>query len=224
MQNMEQSFKAKLGKGAYATCYLTDDNEVIKLYDSILKGKPLINIENDTYVFPYKISYDINGNIIFSLMPFIRGRSINKETIAIDKIISGIDKIYQDTDKLSESNIIIVDVNGKNILYNSTNNKFNIIDTDFFYYNEDFSYSKLTTMNTRHLNSAFIYETINDSKDIDTLITKSHCLYQIYSSMEKTSDNKLLKEYLITLKQFLEDRLSKDIVTLSDMKKAVRKL
>jgi len=209
-----------IGNGKNGNCYL-ENGQVIKIYNNknVLSGIPseFVGLYNDTYVFPEKMILDVNTKKrIAAVFRYIDSLTLDKKDISIYDVIDSIDKCYIDTDKLSKQGIRTFDVYPKNMMYN---NGIKIIDIDYYYLSDD---KDLFEDNISDLNYGLGLLFFDASKlcvDCPKLIMNESDLFNLYNQTFMSLDNKTLKQFLICLKDYVQEEEQKEVKMVSEYKK-----
>lgn len=194
-----------LGHGFYGTCYLTDDGKVFKDFNRIVEKpfipKELINVKNDTYIFYDKVLYK-DGNITSGYLKYIDSKTLDIKDIKMDDLISSIDKVYDDTKDISDKRICSYDVFPKNMMYDG---KIRMIDTDLYSIDNEKDKDVILYQNIRNVNDGIGELLFSLDFNIQN-INKNDELLGLFFQTFHSLDNKTLKEFLICLKKYLEDK------------------
>lgn len=213
-----------LGGGLTGSCYL-DSGKVTKIYKnpSVLYGIPseFVGLYNSTYVFPEKMILDSNtGKRVAAVFRYIESLPLDKKDISIDDVISSIDTCYTDTDKLSKQGIRTFDVYPKNMMYDKG---IKIIDVDYYYFSND---KDIFINNIDDLNFALMSLFIKSPLQMKCpeIIQENKVLFDLYNqAFSSGNDNKTLKEFLINLKDIVQEKEQKEVKMASEYKRLLSK-
>lgn len=226
----------KNGEGSNATCYLLDSNKVLKIYHENLSEynkvhsvnfEPLLNIKNNTFIFPEKLFVNKEGEVLGYISPFIEGDTLldNPNDIKIYDFINNLDNVYEDISKISKEGVFTCEMGPKNIIFN---NKFYIIDTDTYFVIKALSYDVCLSHNISIFNASILDYIVRNEKidqDLFTFINRNDNLRFLWEEMTSRENAKgLLKEFIISLKSDLEYEYKTNIETFSDIYKVFKRV
>lgn len=123
-----------IGIGSTATCYLTKDFRVLKVfrntfnkiirferYGNFISHMGLVSeYQNDSYVAPDEMLIK-NGKCVAYLYPYVDGKTlhtIKRTTLLTELFLENYDKLDSDTKEFSKSGLKFEDLHDKNIIYN----------------------------------------------------------------------------------------------------------
>lgn len=231
-----ESTPLKNGKGSNATCYLLEENKVLKIYHDNLSEynkvhsmnfEPLLNIKNNTFIFPEKLFVNKDGVVLGYISPFIEGETLldNSNDIKLYDFINGLDEAYKDISKISKEGVFTCEMGPRNIIFN---NKFYIIDTDTYFVIKALSYDVCLSHNISIFNTSILDYIVRNEKidqDLFTFINRNDTLRLLWEEMTSRENAKpLLKEFIIELKSSLEYEYKADIETFNDFYKVFKRV
>lgn len=209
-----------LGRGKEGSCYLLNDQEVIKLYH-ILQGNRKIyfeGFESGNISFPKDILF-YSDRIIGYTMNYLHGEKIIngfKRELELEKLKQmyiDIRNVINDYD-----NIYMEDFCLENILLDYQSNKFNLIDTSRWYLKEN---SK--DKNIMWLNKSLVYVLLRKNLEcLNECQNKSKQLFELYRLYKLGCEVPFL-ELLDVIKDDVEKKSNFKIKTLSDMAENINK-
>lgn len=217
-----------LGLGSEGTAYYDKDRKmVLKIYhdcfleefkecnyitqEEVLKFK---NVVNKTYIFPQEeIMYD--DYVIGYITSYQQGKTIdeiNPLRVNLKDFINASLKVDDDIKILSENGILTFDVL-YNIMYGRK--KVSIIDPTEYCFSKD-SYEHLLDINRKNFNTGIMLFLVDSY--FNEFIESSKELNDLYK------DRKInIKYFLLTFKNYLNEYMDKDVIRLSEAKKALNK-
>lgn len=216
---------AFVGSGAYGTCYLTQNNEVYKIYNfdiSTIDQKPadfdgFIGLYNDTYIFPEGLIY-VNNQLYGYIMRFIKGQELTfcYDDLTFKSLPKLIHKLEVDTAHISNQFIKNTDIKLQNTLVNS--NGIFIIDTEEYRYNKAINPHKLYHSNMMRIKLMFINELSNRYPLIKGMARRDDIMQDILKSL-KNDDTVSLAEFFKRLKIIAAHTLGEAVHTIGDLDK-----
>lgn len=213
-----------LGEGSEGKTYKCGSNEVIKIYHDFLEQSyteeyilRYKNVLNDSYYFATDTVKE-NEKIVGYKMNYCKGTSLlylNPLKVNIDDLIKAYIKLESDTIKLSSLGIKTYDV-----AYNTVFDlkKIGIIDT-VEYEDTDESTEKIMQYNQIRIQSTILTYLIDGM--YEQFLNNYKILHKKYQNRYKETID--VKEFLITFKKCLEEYCNKEIKTMNDTKKAIKK-
>ena len=205
-----------LGSGREGTCFLLDDNSVIKLLysdyysDYALQFK---DIESPTFVFPKNCAF-VKDYVRAIIMEYVQGDSLSKHKPIEQRIDLLGDKLQILTDSLddiSSKGILVKDFHCGNVIYND--NEFKVIDTLPYLYLHGNNYKNENLYEVMNRIYSFLLEDIMKYNEI-------YKKYGYIGNIDKL-DNPAI--YLRYLKEELENITDQEINTLSEANKVLKK-
>lgn len=205
-----------LGYGKDGTCFLLDDNSVIKLLysdyypDYVLQFK---DIDSSSFVFAKNCAY-VGNYVRAIMMEYVQGTSLSKNKPLNQKIDLLADQLQVLTDSLnsiSSQGILIKDFHCGNIIYDE--NSFKIIDTLPYLYLSGRNYKEDNLYEVMNRIYAFLLEDIMKYREIAEQ-------YGYVGNIERL-DNP--STYLRWLKLNIERSIDQSINNLDDAEKVLQK-
>lgn len=224
------------GIGSNATCYLLDNNKVLKVYRSdlseynmvdITNFEPLLNIKNNTFMFPEEIFTNDEGTVTGYIYSYVEGETLidKDEDILIEDFINKLDEVYKDISEISKEGVFTCEMGPRNIIFSD---KFYIIDIDNYFVIKALPYEVCLSHNISIFNSSILDYIVRNEKidqDLFTFINKNQLLRLLWEEMTSKENAKpLLKEFIIELKTTIEDDYNLDIDTFNDFHKAFKRV
>lgn len=221
----------KIGEGKCANIY-RNGNIVYKIFkknsDSITfyskeMLQQLVGLKSSLCIFPSKILYDNNDNLLGYSMDFVNGRKM-KDIIAMlpfELLQAAITKAEYDVVELSKQNIMFNDIHDDNIMWNEETQSIQIIDTDFF--RKISNNPNLNNINYQKF--SITLQCMINSRICQYGITKHKELIPFYDSIRfNPKDVKTLSinEYISNLKAVIENDFGKQFNNLSEIEMALQ--
>lgn len=212
MKYVSKNIDKKLGYGKEGCCFLLKSGIVIKVLVSCQqKEKIIFSVKNNSFVFP-KDYILVDGDVNAITMDYVRGKTLLKETPNFQSIAilgSQLEKLLEDVKELSEKHIYVVDTFSGNIIYNKDGFKF--IDTLNYAFLKDRDVLKDNTEDVmQHIYEVLLNELFFDKK-----------LYSELSYINNKDFYYKPEEYLLLLKQRIQDTYQEEVNTLEDAKKLI---
>ena len=136
INNVKEIIVKKINKGRNGICYLTKDNQVLKVINDINETKlsELMKYNSESFIFPKSLVYEKKSNkCIGYLMDYVDGMPVKfiPETTLLDKYTHSIKKIEEEIAKLTVYKLHIIDAGISNVLFD-VNEDLKVVDTDFY--------------------------------------------------------------------------------------------
>lgn len=224
------------GEGSNATCYLLDNNKVLKVYHndlseynkvSITNFEPLLNIKSDTFMFPEEVFINNDDIVTGYIYPFVNGETLvdTEEDILISDFLNKLDEVYNNIEEISKEGVFTCEMGPKNIIFND---KFYIIDTDAYFVIKALPYEVCLGHNISIFNTSILDFIVRNEKidqDLFTFINKNQLLRLLWEEMTSKENAKpLLKEFIFELKQSMEEEYDTNIDTFNDFHKTFKRV
>lgn len=210
--------KRLIGKGCNSNCYLLDDGNIYKEYiypldiSDIERFKLLLKYDNESFAFPFEFNYD-EKNFYGYITRRASGKTLYncfKKSNIVDMSTHSI-LLERNIDYLSSGKFIMCDFHSENILYDGS--KFTVIDMDDYFRTNKYTYEEIKERNIG------FYKTLISGLFIENLINDK------YKSLiiDKISCKRYLKisasEFIISVKEMLDNFYKEDIKTMDDINK-----
>lgn len=216
----------RLGSGAFGTCYLMPNGfEVYKLFDDTeiqyyydLKFfDHLLDVKNDSYVFPENLIY-VKDKIIGYSMRYVFGQTLTNcfEKIKLSNLPKFISKLEIDTKKISDSFIKTSDIALRNTIVNKKG--FYFIDTDDYLYSDWRTPDKVYEENQKQIRSMLMTEIAKNYSEINLYIKEDKVMQFIMRTMKNDSKASLV-DFFVYLEILANKVADVPITTFSDLKK-----
>lgn len=202
--------------GTHSNIYKYNENEIMKILNNNVTIEQLEvmnilkNYESDLFSKPYLL-VEIKNKIKGYTMKHLDGQSLNNisETVVLEDMFNFFDdNVEKRLYKLCQDKLKMWDMNYNNVLYDEVKNQFHFIDTDCYKYDKSKSEEEIYIFNNSEIISVIIemmfYRNINQKKFIKF-------------SKKELENGKKLKVILYEIKEYLENRYNKKIVTLNDL-------
>lgn len=205
-----------LGYGKDGTCFLLDDNSVIKLLysdyypDYVLQFK---DIDSSSFIFAKNCAY-VGNYVRAVIMEYVQGTSLSKNKPLNQKIDLLADQLQVLTDSLnsiSSQGILIKDFHCRNIIYDEIS--FKIIDTLPYLYLSGRNYKEDNLYEVMNRIYSFLLEDIMGYREIAEQ-------YGYIGDLDKLANP---SSYLRWLKLNIESSTDQSINTLDEAEKVLQK-
>ena len=228
--------KIEHGEGSNSTCYLLNDDKVLKIYHSDILDynvvyeenlAPLLEIKNGTFIFPERMFTNDEGIVTGYISPCIKGETLvdSSDSPLIKDFVEQIDSVYQDILSISKKGVFTCEMGAKNIIFNG---KFYIIDTDTYFIINSIPEQMCLSHNLAMFNESILDYIVRQEKidqNLFAFINKNSVLRTLWIDMTSKEDAKpLLKEFICELKSELESIHNTDIETFDDFHKVFRRV
>lgn len=220
----------ELDSGAFATCFLTPNNEVFKIYNFGIANDEktpdyfddFIGVENDSYIFPEKLVF-IAGKLNGYTMRYVPGKDLDEAfpTLSFDLLPRFLAKIAEDTRKLSELRIKNTDIKFPNTMANEKG--LFIVDTEDYFVHQDVSPEVLYQDNMKRINLMFFTELCSCYPLVNYIVRKDQRMQEIMRSI-KFDNNVSLIEFFKRLRYVAANTLEEDVHTIGDLDKLATKI
>lgn len=173
LKQIEEFKKMKfIGSGKEGSCYLLNENEVIKMFYLLDKNRKInfYNLESSNIAFPRDIYLYLNTGLIqgYTMPYFIGEKFVDgfKNKLCLSNLKQAIEKIQKEI--YNYPNIYMDDLCLANMMYDYETNEIKLIDTSKWYFKFNSKNENIKTLNDKlmlvlvrqldFLNSSLIYD------------------------------------------------------------------
>lgn len=214
--------KKKLDKGMTSQCYLLQNGNVFKQFNTPLNIKELdkfkyfLNFENENILFPFDFVYDTK-----KFYGYVTKRAFGqtlRESFSssnLEKLSTHSIKVESNIDFLSKGKILMNDLHSNNIIYDG--NLIQIIDPDDYEIRHNYNYNKIKELNFKD------YMTVISNQFVINIGISTKTRYIIDKINIYKYTGKTASEFIIKIKDEMEKYTKEKIETVEDFNNIIRR-